>query len=77
VKLMLEAVALLPVAPSDRPVSEWSAAELLNEVARQGLLRAPELVSAPVSNHLIRERWGESRLGINAGARILAHVQLA
>jgi hypothetical protein len=74
---MSEAVALLPVAPNDRPVSEWSAGELLNEVARQSLLRALELISPPVSDHLDPREQRRVEIGINAGARILARVQVA
>jgi hypothetical protein len=76
VKLMGDTVALLPAAPSG-PVSEWSAGELLNEVARQSLLRALELISAPVGNHLDPREQRRVEIGINAGARILARVQAA
>lgn len=71
-----ELAALVPAAPTDRPVSEWTAAELLADTARLGLLRVREIVSAPVdmSDPRIARIVGDMGMAV---AKLYATVQIA
>jgi hypothetical protein len=70
------AIERMPPQPSG-PMEQWGLPGLLAELARLSLLRARELLARPIENHLDPREQRRVEIGINAGARILARVQVA
>ena len=67
----------LPAPPTDRPVEQWTAAELLADNTRIGQLRLREIIGREITEDMDpkRERLiGEMSLGVS---RLYANVQIA
>lgn len=76
VRMTEELMDLIPAAPADRPVEKWTAAELLSETARLGLLRVHELLSKPREDDDIKWVKLQTERGVQV-ARLYANVQIA
>jgi hypothetical protein len=71
-----ELEGMLPAAPADRPVAEWTAAELLSETARLGLRRIYELLSREGDPGDMKLTRLQTERGLQV-ARLYANVQIA
>jgi hypothetical protein len=76
-RMVEDTIAGLPAGPVDKPIEEWTPAELLSDTARLGLVRVREIVSKPISDDMDpQERRLIAEVGLGA-ARLLARVQEA
>lgn len=72
-----EVIDSLPVPSADKPLAQWTHAELLSDTARLGLLRVREILLAEIDPYSdVKERRLVAEVGMNA-AKLLARVQEA
>lgn len=74
---MSKTIDQLPSLSVEKALEECTTGELLSHVGRLALLRAIELMTAPIGDHLDTREMRRVEVGGNIGIKTMARVQVA